>query len=82
MNFDFRGGSLLSRQIRVRVKNDISDETIKALNSYLSSFSRKPYTVECSEQGITLHFADLRDLRPLQIQFPGLITEVIPHSDE
>lgn len=66
----------MSRRTRARLKIGISDETVGAVRTYLSSFSTGPYTVERFDGAAAIYFADPRDLRLLQDQFPGLIERV------
>jgi hypothetical protein len=66
----------LSRRTRAKLKSDISDETMEAARSYLASFSRGAHTVERFDGAISIYFADPRDLRLIQDQFPDLVQEV------
>lgn len=77
-----RSQHLKCSQTRARLKTGISDDTVGAVRTYLSSFSTKPYTFERLDAGIAIRFEGPRDVRLLQEQFPGLIAEVTSHSDE
>lgn len=66
----------MSRRTRAKLKNGISDETMEAVRSYLASFSRRGHTMERFDGAISICFADPRDLRLLQNQFPDLVKEV------
>lgn len=66
----------MSRRTRAKLKNGISEETMEAVRSYLASFSRRGHSVERLDGAISIYFADPRDFRLLQNQFPDLVKEV------
>jgi len=63
----------MSGPMRVRLKSDVSERTLKAAKSYLATFVPRRHAFEYFDNRVSIHFSERSDLRLLVDQFSVLV---------
>jgi hypothetical protein len=66
----------MSGPTQVLLKDNLSTETVEALQSYLRQFLNEKHSIERSDGRMLLHLHDADDVRMLRRHFPSLIASV------
>jgi hypothetical protein len=66
----------MSGHSKVVLKDNLSSETVEALQSYLKHFLNDKHSIERADGRMLLHLHDSDDVQMLRQHFPSLIASV------